>query len=67
MEGAKDWLASPASLSLLFYRIQDHQPRDGPTYNGLSPPLLMTNWALPLQLDRLEAFPQPRLLPLRGH
>jgi hypothetical protein len=28
-------------LSLLSYRTQDHQPRDGTTYNGLSHPSLM--------------------------
>jgi len=27
------WLASPGLLSLLSYRTQDHQPRDGTTYN----------------------------------
>jgi hypothetical protein len=26
------WLASPALLSLLSYRTQDYQPRDGPTH-----------------------------------
>jgi hypothetical protein len=36
-------LASPGLLSLLFYRTQDYQPRDGPTHNELGPPLLMTN------------------------
>jgi hypothetical protein len=28
------WLASPALLSLLSYRTQNHQPRDGTTHNG---------------------------------
>jgi hypothetical protein len=28
------WLASPGLLSLLAYRTQDYQPRDGPTYKG---------------------------------
>ena len=32
MEGY--WLASPGLLSLLSYRTQDYQPRDGTTYNG---------------------------------
>ena len=32
------WLASPGLLSLLSYRTQDYQPRDGTTYNGLSQP-----------------------------
>jgi hypothetical protein len=35
------WLASPGFLSLLSYRTQDYQPRDGPTHKGLSP--LITN------------------------
>ena len=28
------WLASPGLLSLLSYRTQDHQPRDGPTHKA---------------------------------
>jgi hypothetical protein len=35
------WLASPGLLSLLSYRTQDYQPRDGPTHRG--PPALITN------------------------
>jgi hypothetical protein len=31
------WLAAPGLLSLLSYRTQDYQPRDGPTYKGPSP------------------------------
>jgi hypothetical protein len=31
------WLASPGSLSLLSYRTQDYQPRDGPTHKGTFP------------------------------
>ncbi|EDL09413.1 mCG147326 [Mus musculus] len=31
------WLVSPGLLSLLSYRTQDYQPRDGTTYNGPSP------------------------------
>jgi hypothetical protein len=31
------WLASPGLLSLLSYRTQDHQPRDGPTHKGPFP------------------------------
>jgi hypothetical protein len=31
------WLASPGLLSLLSYRTQDYQPRDGTTQNGRSP------------------------------
>jgi hypothetical protein len=30
------WLASPGLLSLLSYRIQDYQSRDGTTHNGPS-------------------------------
>ena len=35
------WLASPGLLSLLSYRTQDYQPRDGTTIRG--PPRLITN------------------------
>jgi hypothetical protein len=35
------WFASPGLLSLLSYRTQDYQPRDGTTHRGLSP--LITN------------------------
>jgi len=31
------WLATPDLLSLLSYRIQDYQSRDGSTHKGLSP------------------------------
>jgi hypothetical protein len=31
------WLASPGLLSLLSYRIQDYQPRDGTTHKGPLP------------------------------
>ena len=41
--GAANWLASPDLLSLLSYRTQDHQPRDGTTHYGLGPLLLITN------------------------
>ena len=37
-KGAAYWLASPGLLSLLSYRIQDSQPRDGTTHNGPSHP-----------------------------
>ena len=36
-------LASPGLLSLLSYRTQDYQPRDGTTHNGLGPPHLITS------------------------
>jgi hypothetical protein len=35
------WLASPGFLSLLSYRTQDYQPRDGTTHKGPTP--LITN------------------------
>ena len=47
MEGCFLWLASPGLLSLLSYRTQDYQPRDGTTpcqssngttHNGALPP-----------------------------
>jgi hypothetical protein len=31
------WLASPGLLSLLSYRTQDSQPKDGPTHKGPFP------------------------------
>jgi hypothetical protein len=31
------WLASPDLLSLLSYRLQDYQPRDGTTHKGTYP------------------------------
>jgi hypothetical protein len=34
--GAVYWLASPGFLSLLSYRIQEYQPRDGTTTVGSS-------------------------------
>ena len=37
------WVASHGLLSLLSYRTQDHQPRDGTTHNGSDPPSLITN------------------------
>ena len=37
MEGCY-WLASPGLLSLLSYRTQVYQPRDGTTHNGPSDP-----------------------------
>jgi hypothetical protein len=32
------WITSPSLLSLLSYRTQDCQPRDGTTHSGLDPP-----------------------------
>jgi hypothetical protein len=39
--GAAYWLALHGLLSLLSYRTQDHQPRDGTTHSGLGPPPLI--------------------------
>ena len=36
MEGCSLLVASPGLLSLLSYRIQDYQPRDGPTHKAVS-------------------------------
>jgi hypothetical protein len=55
------WLAPHGLLSLLSYRTQDHQPRDGPTHNGLGPPSLITNLENALELDLMEMFPQRRV------
>jgi hypothetical protein len=38
MEGFLYWLASPGLLSLLSYRTEDYQPRNGPTHKGPFPP-----------------------------
>jgi hypothetical protein len=38
MEDVTYWLDSPGLPSLLSYRIQDYQPRDGTTHKGLSHP-----------------------------
>jgi hypothetical protein len=42
-EAMEAWLASPGLLSLLSYRTQDYQSRDGTTHNGQGPPSLITN------------------------
>ena len=63
-EDAAFWLTAHSLLSLLFYRIQDHQPRDGTTHHRLCSPSLITSWENALQLDLMEAFPQLRLLSL---
>ena len=36
MRDVSYWLSSPGLLSLLSYRTQDYQPRDGTTHNGPS-------------------------------
>jgi hypothetical protein len=56
-------LASSGLLSLLSYRTQDHQPRNGTTHHGPSHQLI-TNWENALQLHLMEVFPQLRILPL---
>jgi hypothetical protein len=53
-----------ALFSLLSYRTQDHQPRNGTTHHELGPPPLITDWENTSQLYLMEAFPQLRLLPL---
>ena len=63
MEGAAYWLALHGLLSLLSYRTQDHQSRDGITHNRLGPLPLITNWENALWLDLMEAF-SPLRLPL---
>jgi hypothetical protein len=62
MEDAAYWLALHGLLILLSHKTQDHQPRDGSTYNGLGPSLLITNEENALQLDLMEPFPQLRLV-----
>lgn len=62
--GAAYCLAPHGFLSLLSYRTQDHQHRNGTTHYWLGLPLSITRWDNTLQLDLKEAFPQPRLLPL---
>lgn len=37
MEEAAYWLAPQDLISLLSYRTQKHQPREGPTHSGLGP------------------------------
>ena len=63
MEDAAYWIVFPGLLSLLSYRAQFYQPRDGTTHNGLGSPALITNGENALQLDLMEAF-QGRLLSL---
>jgi hypothetical protein len=55
------WLASPGLLSLLSYRTQVYQPRDGTTHKGPSP---LDHQLRALQLDLMEAFSQLKLLSL---
>jgi hypothetical protein len=62
--GAAYWLASLGLFSLLSYRTQDYQPRDGITHNGLGLSHLITDWENGLQLDLMDAFPQGRFFSL---
>ena len=65
MERAAYWLASTGLLSLLSYRTQDHQPRDGTTHNGLGPLTSVTNEEDALWLNLMETFSQLRFPPLQ--
>ena len=49
-------LASHGLLNLLSYKIQDHQPRDTITHNGVGHPPLITNWENDLHPDFMETF-----------
>ena len=66
--GAAYWLAPHGLLSLLSYRTQDHQPKDGSTQNGVGSLLSITNLKSVLQAclqpDLLGAFSQLRFSPL---
>jgi hypothetical protein len=37
-------LGQSHTVTQLFSRTPDHQPRGGPIYNGLDPPTSITNW-----------------------
>lgn len=67
--GALYCLAHHGLLTLLSYKMQDHQPRDGMTHNGLGPPhqSLTEKNASPsfLQLNLMEAISELRFPPLR--
>jgi hypothetical protein len=41
--GAAYWLVHHSLLGLLSSRKTEHQPRNGPTYNGLGLPMSVTN------------------------
>jgi hypothetical protein len=57
-------------FSLLPYKTQDNQPRDGTTHNGLGPHTSITNQENVLQVclkqDLMEAFSQLSVSPLQG-
>jgi hypothetical protein len=63
--GAAYRLVSPGLLSLLSYRTQDHQPRDGTTHNGLGPPPSIINSGNSSQPDLMKAFSELRFPPSR--
>jgi hypothetical protein len=51
------WFAYHSLLSLLSYRTQDLQARDGTTHNGLGlPSSIMNFFKNALQLNLIEAF-----------
>jgi hypothetical protein len=54
-------------LSLIPYRTQDHQPRDGTTYNRLGPSPMVDNWENAWQPELMEAFSQTGSRPFRWH
>ena len=68
-KGAAYWLALHGLLSLLSYRTQDHQPRDGTAHSELGPPLSITNernaFPASLQPDLMEAFSKLKFPPLQ--
>jgi len=64
--GATYCLAHQGLFSVLSYRPQDYQSRNGITHNGLGPTSLIINSENALQLDQLETFSHLRLLPLRS-
>lgn len=64
--GAAFWLGPHSLLSLLSYRTQDHQLRNGTSHNGLGPPPSMINQENFLEPDFISAFCfQLRFLPFR--
>jgi hypothetical protein len=59
------WLSSPGLLSLLSYRTQVYQPRDGTIQKGTSPLDHQLRKCLEkIELDLMETFPQLKLLSL---
>jgi hypothetical protein len=54
VEGCCSPACAGGLLSLLSYRTQDHQPRDGTAHNGLGPPPL----TLTKKMPKLSVVPQ---------